>query len=606
MPYEFIKADTLPKEPIRHLPDRVLPFVWHFVRQAKWQFIVITALFSISNMMITFIPYTIKMIVDAVERGSAIGQMASSEFYFAIIVFVVMLAVRSLLEIICYMLCASSYSSFTNMIRRQVSQYVNNHSYRYFQDDFAGRISSKVMDSPSAIQNFVFTLIDQGLYIIVLFTGTFLMFLYTIPEFSGVLLIWIFVYILIMCIMIPRIRARTTIAAKNKNIFTGRMVDVISNVLLVKLFARRAYEDNVMLGLARGNAHGFIARDHTSQLMQSLIFVTLIGLTGAALWIMAGEFKQGTLSVGQASMLLTSLMVIYNNSLWASSMFTDLFRNYGEIYEGIDLITQAHDVTDTKTAKNLVITKGDVLIKDLTFTYPGRPVFENLNLHIPAGQKIGLVGPSGAGKSTLVQLMLRLFDVQAGGIYIDSDNIADVYQDSLRSQIAVIPQNSDLLHRSIRDNIKYGRLDATDEEIVEAARKAFAHEFILELADKNGQTGYDALVGERGVKLSGGQRQRIAIARAILKNAPILLLDEATSALDSDSEAKIQTALFELMKGRTVIAIAHRLSTIAHMDRLIVMHDGRIIEDGNHETLLAMGGLYASLWQRQAGGFIKN
>jgi ATP-binding cassette subfamily B multidrug efflux pump len=324
------------------------------------------------------------------------------------------------------------------------------------------------------------------------------------------------------------------------------------------------------------------------------------------LYFTIAGWQQGSITLAQAAMVLPLTIQVTNTSWWMSEIFANFFQKMGEIREGMDAIVKSHDVKDCEKAPKLLISKGAVEFDNVTFGYESKNLFEGLNITINPGEKIGLVGPSGAGKSSLVQILLRLYDIQGGAIKIDDQAISEVQQDSLREHIAVIPQMADMLHRTIRENILYGRLDASDEDMMKAAKQAKAHDFIQELVDQNGNTGYDSLVGERGVKLSGGQRQRVAIARAILKDAPILILDEATSALDSESERAIQESLEHLMEGKTVLAIAHRLSTIAHMDRLIVMHEGRIIEEGTHDDLLKLeGGHYAKLWAMQSGGFLK-
>ena len=315
-------------------------------------------------------------------------------------------------------------------------------------------------------------------------------------------------------------------------------------------------------------------------------------------------WNKDALSTAQISMILPMALTMISATFWLTEVYTGFFERLGEVQEGMEAVVHAHEVVDAPGAVALMVKTPSVRFDHVEFSYPARPIFKNFTLEIPARQRVGLVGPSGAGKSTLMQLILRLHDVQGGRILIDGQDIAGVTQNSLREQIAVIPQMADMLHRTVRDNIAYGLPGATDEQVVEAAKRAQAHDFIMELRDAKGNTGYDSTVGERGVKLSGGQRQRIAIARAILKNAPILILDEATASLDSESEKLIQRALEDVMQDRTVLVIAHRLSTIAHLDRLIVMQDGGIVEDGSHTDLLAQGGLYARLWNLQSGGFL--
>jgi ABC-type multidrug transport system fused ATPase/permease subunit len=597
--WEFVRTDTMPAGGVKNLPTRVLPFLWYFASQVKWQLGMICFFFGLSSLMFSFLPYGVKLVVDAITLGNSDHAIMA-----AMVWFLVIYGIRAGAQVAGSYLAVRSYSPFTNMMRRQLAQRVTNYSYRYFQDDFAGRIASKVLETPTAMRRFIFSVMENLVYFVILMAGICLTLSTVKLEYLGFVLVYLLAYTAILAAFIPQIQGRTRAAAQFGNITKGHYIDVIVNILQVKLFARRDHEDQVLKTNAQRQAQNWMNRDHVDWKMVAWIYVAVVSLFTVTLWYLYHDVTHDRISIGDASLILGSLIFISNNSAWISSMFSQLFQDYGEIYEGIDLITAAHEVLDDPAAPPLAITRGAVKLENLTFTYPGRPVFTNLSLTIPAGQKVGLVGPSGAGKSTLVQLMLRLYDIQGGAIKIDDQAIAHVQQESLRAQIAVIPQNADLLHRSIFDNIQYGRLDATRAEVEEAARMANAHDFIQTLADNDGNRGYAAQVGERGVKLSGGQRQRIAIARAILKNAPILLLDEATSALDSESEAAIQKSLFDVMRGRTVMAIAHRLSTIQHMDRLLVMRDGQIIEDGSHADLLARGGYYASLWARQAGGFL--
>ncbi len=602
MTFEFIKTDTMPKDGVVQLPTRVLPFIWYFARQVKWQLFTITFCFAVSSLMFTFLSYGVKGIVDAFTTPHGLDLAA---LWYGIFVFFTIFILRFAFECLGDYLAAHAQAPYANFIRRQIASYVNKHSYRYFQDDFAGRIAAKVLDTPKAIRELTFTLADQVVYTISLVVGTAILFASVSPLYLLVIVLWVIVYALILRVMIPLVRERTRVASKQINIVHGRYVDIIVNVLQVKLFARQAHEDREVSDMMAKSSDLYVMRARADMFMSFMVYLSILSLYGGSLAVLSYDARYGGLTAGEASMIMGGLMFMANSSVWVSRMISSLFQTYGEIYEGIDLITQSHDVQDRQGAGKMNITRGEIVVRDLNFSYPGRPVFKNLNLRIPPGQKVGLLGPSGAGKSTFIQILLRLFDVQGGAVDIDGQNIAEVQQESLRGQIAVIPQNSDLLHRSIRENILYGRLDATDDDMIRAAMDANAHDFILELQDKEGRRGYDAHVGERGVKLSGGQRQRIAIARAVLKDARVLLLDEATSALDSESEAKIQESLFNIMAGRTVIAIAHRLSTIQHMDRLLVMKEGQIIEDGSHAELLAKNGYYATLWARQAGGFLK-
>ncbi|MCB9965350.1 MAG: ABC transporter ATP-binding protein [Rhodospirillales bacterium] len=379
----------------------------------------------------------------------------------------------------------------------------------------------------------------------------------------------------------------------------------MTNILNVKLFARTGYEDRAFTRILSDFAATLERKDiHFHR------FVCKLDSLMKAIWVFPTVYvlyawQQGTVSTGDVAMVM-SLSIHLGFNMWGFTFtLSGFFEHLGQAQEGMETITKAYHVTDKENAPVLKVKQGVLECNSMQFRYGANMIFDDFNLKIPAGQKVGLIGPSGAGKSSLVQLLLRLYDIEGGEILIDGQNIADVQQDSLRENIAVIPQSTDLLHRSLRENIGYGRLDATEDEIIAAAKRSHAHEFILNMEDKDGNKGYDAKVGERGVKLSGGQRQRIAIARAILKDAPILILDEATSALDSESEKLIQESLQDLMQGKTVIAIAHRLSTISHLDRLIVMDGGKIIEDGTHAQLLKNKGLYAKLWSMQSGGFLQ-
>ena len=419
------------------------------------------------------------------------------------------------------------------------------------------------------------------------------------------MLLWFAGYIVMLRIFVPRMRDKSKSMSETRSMLTGRIVDTYTNIVTVKLFARARDEDAYVreaIDQHTGRFHESLRLNTLFALALILLNALLITGTGAlAIYLWA----HGQVTVGTVAMALPMTTQIVSASGWVAWQVTGIFENIGVVQEGMMTIARPHTLVDKDDAPDLKVAHGEVRFDDVTFGY-GRDsgIIEGFSLDVKPGEKIGLVGRSGAGKSTLVNLLLRFFDLESGRILIDGQDIAAVTQESLRSQISVVTQDTSLLHRSIRDNIRYGKPGATDEEIEAAAKLAHAHDFVMELEDLHGRRGYDAQVGERGVKLSGGQRQRIAIARVILKDAPILVLDEATSALDSEVEAAIQSSLGTLMRGKTVVAIAHRLSTIAQMDRLVVLDRGRIVEQGNHESLLRAGGHYAALWRHQSGGFI--
>ncbi|QTD44261.1 ABC transporter ATP-binding protein [Ottowia testudinis] len=479
-------------------------------------------------------------------------------------------------------------------------------SMAFYADEFAGRITTKIMQTALAVRDMIFTTADvvigMGVYMVTI--------LLLAAGFDGWLmlpfLLWAVAYGLACWYFVPRLSQVSRAQADARSVMTGRITDAYTNIATVKLFshtrreaqfARAAMEEFRQTGYAQMRLVSLF-----ETVNHALIVALILAACGTALWL----WSIGQVGTGAVAAVTAMALRLSGMSHWVMWEMTSLFESVGTIQDGINTLSRPRAVVDAPGAHPLMVTRGEVRFDDVSFSYRdgARPVIEQLNLTIHPGEKVGLIGRSGAGKSTLVNLLLRFHDVQKGRILIDGQDIAHVTQDSLRQAIGMVTQDTSLLHRAMRDNILYGRPDATEDQMLTAARRAQAGEFIDQLTDLQGRRGYDAQVGERGVKLSGGQRQRVAIARVMLKDAPILLLDEATSALDSEVEAAIQESLQELMKGKTVIAIAHRLSTIAALDRLIVLDAGRVVEQGTHAELLAQGGIYASLWARQSGGFL--
>lgn len=491
-------------------------------------------------------------------------------------------------------------------IRWMFHRYVLKQSLAFFQDDFAGRVATKVMQTSLAVRESVMKLLDVLVYIVVYFFS--MLFLIAKADFRLILpiLIWLVVYTALQFYFVPKLKKVSSDQADARSTMSGRIVDSYTNISTVKLFSHTQREASY----AKEGMDGFLQTVHQQMRLVTVLNVSVqmcnyllaFSVAGLSIWLWMGSI----INVGAIAVAVSLSLRLNGMSQWIMWEISSLFENIGTVVDGMHTMSKPISIQDENAAKPLVVSKGEVKFNHVHFHYGKQDskVIDDLHFSIKRGEKVGLVGRSGAGKSTIVNLLMRFHDIESGTITIDGQDISHVQQDSLRSHIGMVTQDTSLLHRTVRENLLYGRPDATEAEMIAAAKKAEAHDFILNLTDPYGNAGYDAMVGERGIKLSGGQRQRIAIARVLLKDAPLLILDEATSALDSEVEAAIQESLYRLMQGKTVIAIAHRLSTIAAMDKLIVLDKGNVVEQGSHEELINYGGIYAKLWAHQTGGFL--
>lgn len=593
-------ADT-PRQP----PNTVIAFCRHYLRGfGKYMALMacLTALIAFLEVMLFDF---LGQLVDWLTN-KPVESLLVEEWKTLLVMGFVVLVVLPLAELFHSLLSFQTLMPNHAMsIRWQTHRYLLGQSYRFYQNEFAGRIATKMMQTATATRDTVSKLLDVLLYISIYFIGMVSL----VASADSIYLlpfgIWLGCYSSLLFYFIPRLRKAAAKQADAQSIMTGRVVDSYTNFSTIKLFSHTLREANY----AREGMQGFLnaVRPVLRLITQLNVAIWLLNafliFTVAALSIHLWQL--GLVSAGAITIAISLTLRLNGMAQWVMWEVSSLFQNIGTVQDGISTLSQPQAVVDQADARTLDVSQGEIQFNHVGFTYGNQPaVINNLSLKIKPGEKIGLVGPSGAGKSTLASLLLRFHDIESGSITIDGQNIADVSQESLRATIGMVSQDTSLLHRSIKENIGYGHPTATDADIIDAAKKAHADEFIQTLSDGEGRQGYDVKVGERGIKLSGGQRQRIAIARVLLKDAPILILDEATSALDSEVESAIQSNLNQLMQNKTVIAIAHRLSTIAEMDRLIVLDNGAIVEEGSHTELLNKKGVYAQLWQRQSGGFI--
>ena len=606
--YRFFEklVSPYPKDDPQPAAKNFFSFIWQSTKGTRIFILLLIILSGLSGAFEAFLFATLGKVVDwlAEVEPSKFWQQEKTTLILLAVIILASTLIISLQTIIKHQCLAGN---FPMRMRWNLHRLVLNQSMRFFQDEFAGRISAKVMQTALAVRDTCFLVADIFIYVLISFITMAAIIGQLDPWLLMPFLGWGVLYGIAMYYFIPRLSKVASMQADARSTMTGRVTDAYTNIMTVKLFSHAGNEAKY----AQESMDEFLVTVNRQmrlvssfEIVNHLLSITLIlCTTGVALWLWTDQL------VGVGAIATTTAVALRLNgfSHWIMWEMAALFENIGVVKDGINTFSSTKTVNDQPDATELVVKQGKIEFKHINFNYDAKrqnSIIQDLDLTINPGEKIGLVGRSGAGKSTLINLLLRFYDLQSGKIIIDGQEITTITQESLRAQIGMVTQDTSLLHRSVRENLLYGNNQATEEEMIIAAKKAHADSFIQTLVDANGRTGYDAFVGERGIKLSGGQRQRIAIARVILKNAPILLLDEATSALDSEIEQAIQESLYTLMEGKTVIAIAHRLSTIAAMDRLVVLDQGRIIEQGTHQELLDKNGLYAQLWKHQSGGFL--
>lgn len=602
-------TNPFPAEPPTQPPTTMVAFCKHYTK-GMWAVLLTVSLLSaiIAILEVTLFGFMGKLVDWFAERDRAtfVEQESSTLILMGIVVVVLIpgfILLRSLFS------RQSLLGNYPMRIRWQAHRYLLGQSLSFFHNEFAGRVATKVMQTALSVRETVMKLLDLMVYIGVYFISMVVLIFTADWRLALPLVVWLGVYICILRVLVPKLKQVSQYQADARSLMTGRIVDSYTNISTVKLFSHSQREASY----AQESMDKFL---HTVYPQMRLVTILefCVELSNALLIFSVGALSvylwlQQLVTPGEIALAVSLCLRLNGMSHWVMWEVASLFENLGTVQDGINTLAQPIAVKNVDKAPALNVNGGQIQFKNMSFSYPGTndqpvPVFKKLDLHIKPGEKVGLVGRSGAGKSTLVNLLLRFYDTTDGQILIDGQDISQVDQESLRAQISMVTQDTSLMHRSVRDNIIYGRNDADDAAMIKAAEQAEAFEFIQQLSDKDGRTGFDAQVGERGVKLSGGQRQRIAIARVLLKDAPVLILDEATSALDSEVESAIQECLNKVMENKTVLAIAHRLSTIAQMDRLLVLDNGEIVEQGTHQELLEKGGIYAKLWAHQTGGFL--
>jgi ATP-binding cassette subfamily B multidrug efflux pump len=596
--------NPFPDKEIDPPPNALWPFLWACTGGSRLFILVMTLFTALIGGFEALLFAAMGKVVDWLSKTSPALLWTTEKHH--LLLLVILLSLSPLLIAMQTLIKHQTLAgNFPMRLRWNFHRLMLSQSMSFYQDECAGRVAAKVMQTALAVRDVWFIVADIMVFVVIYFVTM----VAVVGHFNGTViwpfLVWVICYIASLSYFVPRLAKVSQKQADARSLMTGRISDAYTNISTVKLFSHAGREASY----AKSAMRDFLATVHAQmryvsgvELMNHVLnMLLIIATSGVALYL----WTKGQVSVGGVAAVTAMALRLNGISHWVMWEMTSLYEQIGTAKDGVNTLSIAHQISDRPDAQPLVVSAGCIEFEQVSFAY-GRqtPVLQGLNLNIKAGEKVGLVGRSGAGKSTIVNLLLRFYDVEQGRVLIDGQAITHVTQNSLRSQIGMVTQDTSLLHRSVRDNILYGRPQATEAQMIDAAKRAEAHEFILRLADAKGRTGYDAHVGERGVKLSGGQRQRIAIARVMLKDAPILLLDEATSALDSEVEQAIQASLYTLMQGKTVVAIAHRLSTIAAMDRLIVLDQGKIVEEGSHKKLLANKGLYAGLWSHQSGGFL--
>jgi ATP-binding cassette, subfamily B, multidrug efflux pump len=598
-------TSAFPKQDPDQPPASLFAFCRHYTKGFELPLIAMSLLSAVIAVVEVSLFGFMGQLVDWLTQHNPDTFIAEEGGKLIVMSLIVLVVVPTLVFLHSLLLHQTLLGNYPMAIRWLAHRYLLKQSVSFYQNDFAGRIATKVMQTSLSVRETVMKLLDVLVYITVYFTAMVVLIAQADYRLMIPMLLWLAAYVGIQLYFVPQLKSVSTEQADARSTMTGRIVDSYTNIQTVKLFSHTDRETEY----AEQGMKGFLDTVHRQMRLvtglnisvEIINYLLVFSIAGLAIWL----WTISAVTIGAIAVAVSLALRINGMSKWIMWEIGGLFENIGTVIDGMRTLSKPVDITDKKNAPILAVNNGGIHFDNVNFHYGEKTgVIEKLNLNIKPGEKVGLVGRSGAGKSTMVNLLMRFHDVESGSISIDGQNIAQVTQDSLRAQIGMVTQDTSLLHRSIRENIMYGNPEATEEQLLAATKQAHAHEFICSLSDPYGNTGYDAQVGERGVKLSGGQRQRIAISRVLLKNAPILLLDEATSALDSEVEAAIQESLYELMQGKTVIAIAHRLSTIAAMDRLIVLDQGEIAEQGSHQELIAQKGIYAQLWAHQTGGFI--